>query len=161
MHLPLGLLYFEAILGNRGKKKQKCNFSTRNGYFWNEISSQRSSITTCYDAVPGCPETPLGDQTEIHHCLPDQIMLNIRCIINNNNNNNNYNKISIKVTLSCGPQQPMEDQIKQRYIIVYQSSGLDSTVDIVDTYIGWIDKYCIRVCQFNKYIYKYWDGSVV
>ena len=26
-------------------------------------------------------------------------------------------------------------------------------------YIGWIDKYCI--CQFNKYVYKYWDDSAV
>ena len=138
MHLPLGLLHFEAILGKRGKKKLKCYFSRRNGYFWNEISSQRSSITTCYDAVPGCPESPLGDQTEIHHCLPDQIMLNIRCIINNNNNNNNDNQMRIKVTLSCGPQQPTEDQIKQRYIIVYQTkscwtSDVSSTTTVTTT----------------------------
>ena len=29
------------------------------------------------------------------------------------------------------------------------------------SYIGWIDKYCICICQFNQYVYKYWDGSAV
>ena len=145
MHLPLGLLHVEAILG----KKQKCYFSRRNEYFRNEISSQRSSITTCYDAVPGCPEPPLGDQTEIHHCLPDQIMLSIRCIITNNNNNNNDNKMQIKVTLLCGPT---EDQIKQRYVIVYHQA-LGSII----TTSCWL---CVTNNNKKHPLHMYWIQSI-
>ena len=33
MHLPLGLLHFEAILGERGKKKQNATFQEEMGIF--------------------------------------------------------------------------------------------------------------------------------
>ena len=42
---------------------------------------------------------------------------------------------------------------------ILESTAVSIFVDIVDS--GWIDKCKYSICQYNQYIYKYWDGSAV